>query len=107
MAAGGGGAERVTFSGSYNISPAVSSDGRTLAYITRTGNAFRLAVLDLATPGAQPQMITDTSEDEHPSFAPNGRLLVYATRAQGRSVLRTTTVDGQTKAPLPAPTADL
>ncbi len=38
MAAGGGNAERVTFSGSYNISPALSPDGRTLAYITRNGS---------------------------------------------------------------------
>ena len=107
MAAGGGAAERVTFSGSYNISPTVSPDGRTLAYVTRAGNAFRLAVLDLSTPGAQPQLITDTSDDEHPSFAPNGRLLIYATRAQGRTVLMTTTLDGKIKARLPSQTADL
>ena len=102
MAAGGGNAERVTFSGGYNISPAVSPDGRTLAYVTRAGNAFRLVVLDLSTPGAQPQMITDTNDDEHPSFAPNGRLLIYATSAQGRSVLMTTTLDGKIKARLPS-----
>jgi len=107
MAAAGGAAERVTFSGSYNISPTVSPDGRTLAYVTRAGNAFRLAVLDLSTPGAQPQLITDTSDDEHPSFAPNGRLLIYATRAQGRTVLMTTTLDGKIKARLPSQTADL
>ncbi|HEY2189513.1 MAG TPA: Tol-Pal system beta propeller repeat protein TolB, partial [Caldimonas sp.] len=80
MPAAGGNAERVTFSGGYNISPTVSPDGKTLAYVTRAGNAFRLVVLDLATPGGQPQPITDTSDDEHPSFAPNGRLLIYATR---------------------------
>jgi TolB protein len=107
MTAGGGNAERVTFSGGYNISPAVSPDGKTLAYVTRASNAFRLAVLDLAAPGAQPQLITDTSDDEHPSFAPNGRLLIYATRLQGRSVLMTTTLDGKIKARLPSQTADL
>jgi TolB protein len=107
MAAGGGNAERVTFSGGYNISPALSPDGKTLAYVTRSGNAFRLVVLDLATTGAQPQPITDTSDDEHPSFAPNGRLLIYATRANGRSVLMTTTLDGKIKARLPSQTADL
>ena len=31
--------------------------------------------------------LTDTQNDESPSFAPNGRLLVYATRVQGRDVL--------------------
>jgi TolB protein len=107
MAAGGGAAERVTFSGSYNISPAVSPDGRTLAYVTRAGNAFRLVVLDLATAGAQPVTISDTNDDEHPSFAPNGRLIIYATRAQGRTVLMTTTLDGKIKARLPSQTADL
>ena len=99
--------ERVTFSGSYNISPALSPDGKTLAYVTRAGNAFRLVVLDLATPGAQPQPITDTSDDEHPSFAPNGRLLVYATRSQGRDVLMTSTVDGKIKARLVSPQVDV
>jgi TolB protein len=107
MAASGGSAERVTFSGAYNISPTVSPDGRTLAYVTRAGNAFRLVVLDLATAGAQPVTISDTSDDEHPSFAPNGRLIIYATRAQGRSVLMTSTLDGKIKARLPSQTADL
>ena len=107
MPAGGGNAERVTFSGSYNVSPTVSPDGRTLAYVSRNGNGFRLATLDLATPGAQPAQLTDTSDDEHPSFAPNGRLLVYATRVQGRIVLMTTTLDGKIKARLPSATADL
>ncbi|MGZ5157182.1 MAG: Tol-Pal system beta propeller repeat protein TolB [Caldimonas sp.] len=107
MPAGGGNAERVTFSGGYNISPAISPDGRTLAYVARSGNAFRLATLDLASPGAQPAQLTDTSDDEHPSFAPNGRLLVYATKVQGRSVLMTTTLDGKIKARLPSTTADL
>jgi len=107
MPAAGGSADRVTFSGGYNISPSVSPDGRTLAYVTRAGNAFRLSVLDLSIPGAQPATITDSGEDEHPSFAPNGRLVVYATKVQGRSVLMTTTLDGKIKARLPSQTADL
>ena len=48
MAAGGGNPERVTFNGNYNISPALSPDGRTLAYITRNGNEFRVTTQDLA-----------------------------------------------------------
>ena len=107
MPAAGGTAERVTFGGNYNISPTVSADGRTLAYITRTGGAFKLAVLDLSSPGAAPVTISDSNDDEHPSFAPNGRLVVYATKAQGRSVLMTTTLDGKIKARLPSQTADL
>jgi TolB protein len=95
MPVAGGAAERVTFDGAYNISPAISPDGKTLAYVARKDNDFKLTVMDLAT-GAS-QQITDTSDDESPSFAPNGRLLIYATRAGGRDVLMTTTLDGKIK----------
>jgi TolB protein len=107
MGASGGNVQRVTFNGSYNISPAISPDGRTLAYITRQGDAFRLVTLDLGTPDAQPVALTDTSNDERPSFAPNGRLIMYATRAQGQGVLMTTTLDGKIKARLVSTAGDV
>jgi TolB protein len=107
MPATGGAAERVTFSGGYNISPAISPDGRTLAYISRQGGAFRLHTMNLSNGGGSPQALTDTSDDESPSFAPNGRLIIYATRAGGRDVLMTTTLDGKIKARLVSSTADV
>ena len=94
----GGRAERVTFAGSYNISPAISPDGRWLAYISRVNGAFKLHLMELATGSAT--AITDTSADESPSFAPNSRLIVYATLQQGRETLRTSTLDGKLKARL-------
>ena len=103
--AAGGAVERVTFAGAYNISPALSPDGRTLAYISRQGNAFRLHAMDLASGTAR--AVTDGSDDEKPSFAPNGRLIMYATRAQGRDVLMTTTLDGRVKTSLVVTAADV
>jgi TolB protein len=103
----GGNAERVTFGGNYNISPSISPDGRTLAYISRVGGAFRLHTLDLGASNAQPVALTDTSDDEHPNFAPNGRLIIYASRAERRDVLMTTTLDGKIKARLLSTTADV
>jgi TolB protein len=101
----GGAVERVTFQGNYNISPAVSPDGRYLAYVTRSGNAFRLMLMELGSSGVTE--LTDTSDDESPSFAPNSRLIIYATRAGGRDVLMTTTLDGKIKAALAAPQTDV
>src|SRR6202008_4281494 len=74
----GGKAERVTFSGGSNISPAISPHGRMLAYTTRKGNTFRLNTLDLQSNAVQ--AVTDTTDDDSPSFAPNGRRIIYATR---------------------------
>jgi len=105
MPAQGGPAERVTFSGSYNISPAPSPDGRWLAYISRIGGQFRLHVMELSS--GQVSAISDTSADERPSFAPNSRMVVYATVAQGREALMTSTVDGRIKARLAGQGGDI
>ena len=105
MPAQGGPAERVTFAGSYNISPSPSPDGRWLAYVSRTGGQFKLHVLDLQS--GQSSAISDTTADERPGFAPNSRLIVYATVAQGREALMTTTVDGRIKARLAGQGGDI
>lgn len=86
-------AERVTFGSSYAISPSISPDGRTLAYISRINGRFRTAVMDLST--GQSTLVTTTDRDESPSFAPNGRFLVYATEENGRGVLGTASADGR------------
>ena len=105
MPAAGGNAERVTFTGSYNISPAISPDGRWLAYIARVNSAFKLHIMELGS--GTVSAITDTSADEKPNFAPNSRLIVYATHQQGREALVTTTLDGKVKARLSGQNGDI
>lgn len=105
VSSSGGNAERVTFSGSYNISPSVSADGQWLAYISRIGGAFKLHVMDLKS--GTVTAITDTTADESPSFAPNSKLIVYATQQQGREALMTTTLDGRIKARLAGKSGDI
>jgi len=105
MPASGGPANRVTFNGTYNISPAISPDGRWLTYISRIGGAFKLHVMDIASGNVA--AITDSSRDERPSFAPNSRLIVYATVQDGREALMTTTLDGRIKARLSGQGGDL
>jgi len=105
MSPTGGNAERVSFAGNYNISPALSPDGRWLAFVSRVGGGFKLHVMELST--GTVTAITDTSADESPSFAPNSRLIVYATQQQGKEALMTTTLDGKIKARLSGAGGDL
>jgi TolB protein len=101
----GGPVERVTFGGSYNISPALSPDGRWLTYISRVGGQFKVQVLNLSS--GQANAITETTADERPSFAPNSKLIVFATVLQGREALMTTTLDGKIKAKLSGQSGDI
>lgn len=101
----GGNVDRISFAGSYNISPAISPDGRSMAYVNRQGNELHLMLMDLGSGNVQ--ALTDTRDDESPSFSPNGRHILYATRAQGKDVLMTTTLDGKIKARLVSSSGDV
>ncbi len=101
----GGPVQRVTFNGNYNISPNISPDGRWLAYVSRVGGQFKLHLMDLQT--EKVSAITETVADERPSFAPNSRLLVYATVVSGREALMTTTLDGKITARLAGQSGDI
>ena len=95
MPVSGGDAKRITFEGSYNVSPHVSTDGKLLTFIKQTPAGFKVAVQDLAT--GQVQTLSDTSQDESPSFAPNGRMILYATSVGGKGSLAAVSVDGRVK----------
>jgi len=98
-------AERISFEGSYNVTPRPSPDGKSLAFITRTNGRFQLALMDLAS--KQTQILTDSSKDESPSFAPNGRMILYATEINGRGVLAAVSSDGRVKQKLSIQAADV
>lgn len=105
IAVRGGTAERVSFDGTYNISPALSLDGRFMAFVSRSASAFRLQLMELSS--GTVTALTDTQHDESPSFAPNSRLIMYATQVQGREALMTTTVDGRIKTRLAGQAGDI
>jgi TolB protein len=105
MPANGGSAQRVTFNGDYNISPRLSPDGKLLAYVGRRSGQFKVQVLDLAS--GQETAVTDTNRDESPSFAPNGRMLLYATEVNGRGILASASVDGRVRTRLSGPSGDI
>jgi TolB protein len=100
-----GAAERITFVGQYNISPAISPDGKQLAYISRVSGNFRLHVLDMQTQTTL--ALTDTDADERPSFSPNSKLILYATRQGSVESLMTSTLDGKIKTRLASQGGDI
>ncbi|MGH8744289.1 MAG: Tol-Pal system beta propeller repeat protein TolB [Burkholderiales bacterium] len=105
MLATGGEAERLTFEGTYNVSPHFSPDGRSFVFIQNSGNRFNVAVEDLAT--RQAQVLTDSMLDESPSYAPNGKIILYASEAGGRGILAAVSSDGKVKQRLTAPSGDV
>jgi TolB protein len=95
MPASGGQAQRLTFEGSYNVSPRHSPDGKSFTFIQRQGSRFSVAVQDFAT--RQMQLLTDGAVDESPSYAPNGRMILYASEVRGRGILAAVSSDGRVK----------
>ncbi|HTT12506.1 MAG TPA: Tol-Pal system beta propeller repeat protein TolB [Burkholderiaceae bacterium] len=101
----GGNVQRVTFSGDYNVTPRISPDGRVLVYVSRRDSNFQVQSLDLST--GQDLTLTDTIKDESPSFAPNGRLILYATEVNGRGVLASASIDARVRTRLTGPNGDV
>ncbi|GIZ11489.1 Tol-Pal system beta propeller repeat protein TolB [Pseudomonas sp. NCCP-436] len=96
-----GAVERVTFVGNYNANPKLSADEKTLVMIHRQDGftVFKVAAQDLET--NRLRILSDTSLDESPTVAPNGAMLIYATRHQGRGVLMLASTNGRVRLPLP------
>ena len=96
-----GATERVTFIGNYNANPKLSADEKTLVMVHRQDGyaVFRVAAQDLQKGSLR--IISETSLDESPTVAPNGTMVIYATRQQGRGVLMLASTNGRVRTPLP------
>lgn len=105
MPVAGGQAERLTFEGGYNVSPRYSPDGRSFAFVQRSGGRFNVAVQDFTS--RQVQVLTDGAVDESPSFAPNGKLILYASVVRGRGILAAVSADGRVKQRFTAEAGDV
>ncbi len=93
--ASGGNPERVTLSGDYNARASVSPDGKKLAVAQGKGNEYRIALWDFQN--SRFTVLTPGKLDESPSFAPNGSMVLYATREGARGVLSAVSADGNVR----------
>jgi TolB protein len=85
---------RLTFQGNYNARPRLSPDESELAFVTQEDGAYRIALMDLKGRGEM-QVLTKGRFDVSPSFAPNGAMIIYASRDRGRGILALVSADGR------------
>jgi TolB protein len=101
----GGRAERVTYTGGYNARPRISPDGDELAMVTLDRGNYRIAAMNLKTRALR--VLSTASQDESPSYAPNGATLIYATKDGRGGALATVSSDGRSQQRLSADRGEL
>ncbi len=97
--------ERLTFEGDYNAKPQVTPDGKGLVMVHRYDGVFHIAVQNLATGNVR--VLTQTNLDESPTLAPNGAILLYATKDNKQGILAGVSLDAGVKYKLPAKSGDV
>jgi len=95
MPVGEGPVERLTFGEGTNFSPRHSPDGKSFIFAHRDNGKFHIATQDFQT--GQMEFLTEGGWEKKPSFAPNGKLVLFASEARGRGILATVSSDGRVK----------
>ncbi|MCK9199639.1 MAG: Tol-Pal system beta propeller repeat protein TolB [Gallionella sp.] len=91
----GGPEQRMTFGEGANYSPRHSPDGSGFVFAHRNNGKFYIALQDFQT--GQMELLTEGGWEKKPSFAPNGKLVLFASEARGRGILATVSSDGRVK----------
>lgn len=93
MQVAGGQAQRLTFGDGNNFSPHFSPDGKGFVYTHFIDGKFYIATQDFQN--GQVEILTLGGWEKNPSFAPNGKLILFASEARGRGILATVSSDGR------------
>lgn len=104
----GGFPERLTFDCFYCAKGRFLPDGKNLVHVrrdTREDNSYSIAIFNIET--QRLITLTDTSLDESPSVAPNGSMIMFATKVNGKGVLDAVSIDGRVKFRLPSAQGDV
>lgn len=100
--------ERLTYDCFQCLNGMFLPDGVNLVHVrreTRQDPDYQIAVLNIET--LRVISLTSTSLDESPSIAPNGSMIMYATKFNGRGVLDAVSIDGMVRFRLPSTQGDV
>lgn len=100
--------ERLTYDCFHCAKAKFLPDGVNLVHVrreTRQDASYHIAILNIET--LRVITLTDTSLDESPTLAPNGSMIMYATKFNGRGVLDAVSIDGRVKFRLPSTRGDV
>ena len=93
MPVAGGTEQRMTFGEGNNFSPRFSPDGKGFVYTHFINGKFYIATQDFQT--GQVDILTAGGWEKKPSYAPNGKLILFASESRGRGILATVSSDGR------------
>ena len=91
--------QRVTYAGNYNARGAFLPNGNAIVMLHREGEMFTIAAQDLRS--NKLVLLSPSGNNESPSVAPNGKMILYATNKSGKGVLAAVSIDGKVHLVLP------
>ncbi|MCC5792537.1 MAG: Tol-Pal system beta propeller repeat protein TolB [Legionellaceae bacterium] len=97
--------ERISFDGNYNARASLTPDQKNMVMLHREDKHFNIGVQSMSN--ARVTRLTFSPMDESPSLAPNGRLILYATRFKEKGVLAIVSLDGRIRMRLPSRDGDV
>ncbi|MBN8906156.1 MAG: PD40 domain-containing protein, partial [Rhodospirillales bacterium] len=110
MGAGGGGARRISFGRGRYATPVWSPRGDLIAFTRLSGSTFSIGVMN--PDGSGERILSESFSVEGPTFAPNGRVLMFWRETPARdsrgggysSRLVSIDITGFNERPVPTPT---
>ena len=97
--------KRLTKDGNYNARGRYFPDGKSIFFVHGNDGNFQIATKKLSS--RYIETLTSTSLDESPTISPNGNIIIYATKFNGKGVLDAVSIDGRVKFRLPSTQGDV
>ena len=94
----GGKAKRITFEGSYNADANLSPNGQYLSLVHNGGSGHNIAIYSLKDKYLK--IISTGKLDEAPSYAPNNKMILFASKKLNKGILVATSNDGRIRTEL-------